>query len=556
MSHLFRSGPAVGALLAVVLAAAPDVRQADAEGDPNVPVIVQYSVGGLGAARAAVAELDGRVGRPLPIVDGFAASVPSSALGALAAAGGVRAVAPDATVHVHGGLANASDTPAPADDTAALAGTLRADEVWATGNHGRGVTVAVADTGITQVDDLAGRIRPVQVSTWGATAACLNLSGEPDCTDTYGHGTFVAGVIAGNGASSSGRWAGVAPAADLVSIKLAGRDGSTDVSNVLAAIQWVVSHKDTYGIRVLNLSVGTDSTQSYLTDPLNYAVERAWDAGVVVVVSASNLGPDPGSISKPGDDPLVVTVGAVDDRGTPELTDDVLPDFSARGPTAGDGLAKPDVVAPGARVMSLRSPGSTIDRAWPGTSAYLRGSGTSFSAAAVSGAVALMLSRTPRMTPDAVKYAMLGTARAAASRDAGAVGAGVVDAYAATVAPPQGRANAGVERSNGTGLIDLSRGRVSVSTTVGQQTVVSGQLTAQLLAWDPVGYLAPWTPVRWYVSTWAISPWMPLTWAGSDWPGHNWGGDTWGGATFYGEPVNGSYGMPATQAAAWYGAWG
>src|SRR5207245_1877202 len=128
-----------------------------------------------------------------------------------------------------------------------------------------------------------------------------------------------------------------------------------------AAIQWVVSFKDRYGIKVLNLSLGTDSTQTYRTDPLNYAVERAWDSGIVVVVSASNRGPGPATISKPGDDPLVITVGAVDDRGTPGLGDDELPNFSSHGPTAADGLAKPDLVAPGGHIVSLRAPGSAID---------------------------------------------------------------------------------------------------------------------------------------------------------------------------------------------------
>src|SRR5438876_1038386 len=190
---------------------------------------------------------------------------------------------------------------------------------------------------------------------------CENLSGESSCNDSYGHGTFIAGIIAGNGTSSNGAYKGIAPAAKLVSVKVAGADGSADVSNVLAAIQWVVSFKDRYGIKVLNLSLGTDSTQSYRVDPLNYAVERAWDAGIVVVVSASNRGPAAGTISKPGDDPLVVTVGAVDDMGTPGLGDDQLPNFSSHGPTAADGLAKPDLAAPGAHIVSLRAPGSARD---------------------------------------------------------------------------------------------------------------------------------------------------------------------------------------------------
>src|SRR4029077_1297314 len=143
------------------------------------------------------------------------------------------------------------------------------------------------------VPDLAGRVLPVSndLNLLKPTSPCENLTGEPTCDDNYGHGTFIAGLIAGNGASSNGAWSGVAPNANLVSVKVAGRDGSADVSNGLAGIQWVVSLKDHYGLKSLNLSLGTDSTQSYRVDPLNYAVEKAWDSGITVVVAASNNGP-------------------------------------------------------------------------------------------------------------------------------------------------------------------------------------------------------------------------------------------------------------------------
>jgi serine protease AprX len=184
-------------------------------------------------------------------------------------------------------------------------------------------------------------------------------------------------------------------------VKIAGADGAADVSNVLAAIQWVVSFKDKYDIRVLNLSLGTDSAQSYTTDPLNYAVERAWAAGITVVVSAGNNGPDPRTISKPADDPWVITAGATDDRGTAGVGDDTLPAFSGRGPTAANGLFKPDVVAPSAHMVSLRAPGSTIDTKFPNyvDGSYRQGSGTSMAAGVVSGAVALMLQANPSLPP-------------------------------------------------------------------------------------------------------------------------------------------------------------
>jgi len=343
---------------------------------------------------------------------------------------------------------------------------------------------------------------------------------------------------------------------------VAGASGATDVTNVLAAIQWVVSYKTRYNIRVLNLSLSTDSVQTYRSDPFNYAVERAWDAGIVVVVSASNRGPGPATISKPGDDPLVITAGAIDDRGSSGFGNDELPDFTSRGPTPADGLAKPDVVAPGALIQSLRVPGSTIATASGAPDGpYLRGSGTSFAAAAVSGVAALMLGRNPGMTPNQVKYALVRSARALpGGSDPMVAGAGLVDASVAALSPPAGQANAGVTRSSGTGSLPLSRGHVEVQTVATPTTVINGLLTAQLLLWDPTGFLLGWNPTSWTLSTWSLTPLFAVTWSADDWPGRNWGGRNWGGGDWEGSFFDGtayqrSYGTPI-DGSIWYGAWG
>ncbi|MDQ1444698.1 MAG: serine protease AprX, partial [Acidimicrobiaceae bacterium] len=321
-----------------------------------------------------VANVGGHVTHDLPIIDGFAATLPAAAIPDLAANPEVRAISLDRVMTVQG-----SGTSNPTTPKSVYRKAVRADSLNSAGYSGRGVTVALIDTGVSGVSDLAGRILPVTDDITGAVTACQNMSGESTCDDSFGHGTFVAGVIAGNGAASNGAYKGVAPEANILSVKIAGRSGAADVSNVLAAIQWVVSFKDRYGIKVLNLSLGTDSTQSYRVDPLDYAVEKAWRSGIVVVVSASNRGPDPSTIAKPGDDPFVITVGAIDDRGTNGLNDDLLPNFTSRGPTAADGLAKPDLVAPGAHVVSLRSPGSAVDEQFPNyvDGSYRKGSGTS-----------------------------------------------------------------------------------------------------------------------------------------------------------------------------------
>jgi serine protease AprX len=538
-------------LLAVVMAAGVPADGAPATTPAPVGVIVQkWSTADRGP-ELAVQRLGGRVTRALPIVAGFAAALPGGRAAAeLARVPGVRAVTPDRQVRVQAAAATGGQI------RSVYPQVVRADDAWRNGVTGQGITVAVVDTGIAAVPDLAGRI--VRVSQGlGPPQPCKNLSGELNCDDAYGHGTFVAGVIAGNGASSRGRWKGVAPGARVLSVKIAGADGAADVSNVLAAIQWVVSFKDDYGIRVLNLSLGTDSAQTYRTDPFNYAVERAWDAGIAVVVAASNQGPDPGTISKPGDDPWVITVGATDDRGTRALGDDLLPDFTARGATAADGLPKPDVVAPGAHVISLRAPGSTVDTTYPWyvDGSYRRGSGTSMATGVVSGAVALLLQRNPAATPNRVKYALTATARDAASDDPLAVGAGVVDAYRAAFSAPPGEANRGLDRSSGMGGLGASRGSVQTQADDPAATVLGSvygaTLTAQLVLWNPGAYVnADWRPADWYLSTWEAFRFYRLGWYGSDWPGRNWQGSSW-----YGQPDDSETYGSTLPGSAWYGAW-
>jgi serine protease AprX len=542
----------VAAMAALVLLAGLSSAPRGASAAPGAAgpmrVIVQERAGAGSAPEEAVRRLGGQVTRLLPIVGGFAATVPATVAGELARLPGVRAVTPDGKLRVQG-TGDASTV------RSVYPKVVKADTAWQRGITGRGITVAVLDTGVASVPDLAGRLVPVKDDLTGQVTPCKNLSGELDCNDRYGHGTFIAGLVAGNGASSGGKWKGVAPEAGILSVKAAGADGSADVSNILAAIQWVVSFKDRYNIRVLNLSLGTDSKQDWRVDPLNYAVERAWAAGMTVVVAASNQGPAAGTVAKPADDPWVITVGATDDRGTTGVSDDQLPDFSGRGPTA-HGLAKPDVAAPGAHVISLRAPGSTIDTTFPYyvDGSYRRGSGTSMATGVVSGVAALVLQANPGFTPDRVKHVLKATARDAASDDPMAVGSGLVDAAAAAFSPPAGAANQGLARSNGLGSLALSRGSVQVKTDNLLGTVLGpvlgATLTAQLLLWNPGGYTgAEWVPPDWYVSTWEVYRWYRVNWYGNDWPGNKWRGSTW-----QGQEQDESYGSPLA-GSAWYGAW-
>ncbi len=523
--------------------------------------VVVQTTGDTARVAGAVRRAGGTVTLDLPVVRGFAARVPETALTGLRRLPGVRAITLDDHVQV---AADASGTVNPQTVDSVYVRETNADRLHDEGLDGEGVRIALVDTGVSPVGDLAGRLVPVRDPVSGTSqVACINFSGEAGCSDSYGHGTFLAGLIAGSGAASAGAYAGIAPGAGIVSIKIAGRDGSADVSKVLAAIQWVVSFREEYGIRVLNLSLGTDSRVSYRFDPLNFAVERAWQSGLVVAVAASNRGPDPGTISKPGDDPLVVTVGAVDDRESPGIDDDRLPRFSGRGPTPTDGLAKPDLVAPGGKVVSLRAPGSHVEQSTPpgvlaGTP-YRRGSGTSMSTAIVSGAAALLLQAHPTWVPDRVKFALTATARKVAERDPAGVGAGLVDVYAATRTAPAGLANQGITAlSNAVGSLDGSRGSVLVTGRCGlgeqivdpQCMVVHGNETAQGVAYDRDDYVASaWDGSSWYDSQWAGSSWYGSSWYGSSWYGSSWYGSSWYGSmdeTGYGATVSGS---------SWYGAW-
>lgn len=474
------------------------------DAEQRVSVIVQ-AASSLVAGDAARSHR-GKVTAELGIVDGVEASVPASEVGALRADIRVRDVTPNAVVHTQG------ITPAHGATTV-FTKVTGANKLWGEGVSGANSTVAVVDTGIqADLPDLSGRVI-------GGVDFTTELNAF---RDSFGHGTFVAGLIAGNGASSLGQYKGMAPQAKLVSVKIAGRNGASDISQVIKGLDWVVANKALYGIDVVNLSVGTDSAQPYALSPLDRAVEQAWQAGIVVVVSASNLGEKgPGTITKPADDPFVITVGAIDDKGSAGRGDDQMAGFSGMGPTAADGIAKPEVVASGRSVVSLRTPGSFIDTMYPagqvGTS-YFRGSGTSFSAGVVSGAAALLLDREPGLNPNQVKARLMGTAVQVADGGTNISGSGSIDAYNAAHAGTFNEANQNIPVSLGLGSVSADSG--SLSADINTTTVTD--LTGSLL----------------YDSTWTSDPtgsnWWGSNWWGSNWWGSNWWGSNWWGSNWWG----------------------
>jgi serine protease AprX len=304
---------------------------------------------------------------------------------------------------------------------------------------GAGVTIAEIDSGVERRPEISGLVASVDlVGTYDPTFA------PTGSVDPNGHGTHVAGILVGDGShSQDGKLTGIAPQASLVSIRVLDGLGRGTTSSMLAGLQWVLDNKDAYGIRVLNLSLGHPIYEPAAVDPLVQAVEQLWDAGVVVVCSAGNAGRNGhGTISSPCNSRKVITVGALNDRRSLDLTDDTVTTFSSRGPTRFDLVAKPDLLAPGNKIVSVRSEGSTLDLQFPGNRVaghpsrpwekeYFELSGTSMAAPMVSGAVALLLERDPALNPATVKARLMRSARKAAVADPFAAGAGALDILAA-----------------------------------------------------------------------------------------------------------------------------
>jgi serine protease AprX len=551
------------AVLSAALLAAPALGIARADTAPTTRVIVTTSGGGtptpappggllggvlgpvVGAvtsiATTAVGAVQAQVVSTVPLIGGVVADVTPDQLAQLKSQPGV-IVTPDLAVALA-----AAPVPAPTRAPAAVfPQTTGASTLVTQGNAGAGATVAVLDTGIDNLPDFAGRL-----------VDGVDLSGEGNpFQDNYGHGTFVAGLIAGNGASSAGQYVGEAPGAGLVAIKVAGASGLTDMATVINGVGWAVANAAADHIGVLNLSLGVVPLTSTVLNPLDQAVEAAWRAGIVVVVSAGNAGPFNGTILSPGDDPLVITAGAVDDNGSTDPASATMTAFSSVGPTNPDGFFKPDLVTSGRSVVSLRAPGSTVDQGNPTArigDANFVGSGTSFSAAITSGAAALVLAGSKAaIKPNSVKARLLGTT------NPGPVGSPFVDGH--------GQLNVLAAAASHAGLSQVTP---TVPTPVGAN--VSLQRTWAASSWNQarwsglglnlsLGSLlgglgltgSAWNGSAWNGSAWNGSAWNGSAWNGSAWNGSAWNGSGWNGSGWNGSAWNGS----AWNGSAWNGsAW-
>ncbi len=524
-------------------------------GNLRMSVIVRTLSGEGSAAEQAVRGLGGTVGLRLGIIGGFTATIPTSALTTLQTIPGVVSVSPNTHLRPESASYDPSADVNSMDSTTQYTG---AQNFWSAGYTGAGIDVAVIDSGVSPVDGMSAPGKVVYGPDLSIESQAPNLTD----LDTFGHGTFISGLIAGrddeatapyqNDAASVYR--GMAPDARIVSVKVATADGGTDVSQVIAAIDWVVQHAHDPGmnIRVLNISYGTNSSQSYLTDPLAFAAEVAWKSGIVVVASAGNMGFQRShgapALADPAFDPYVIAVGSSDSEGTSTMLDDTVSKFSA-GAKWGNARG-PDLVAPGAHIQGLRVPNSYIDVNHPEgmlDARYFRGSGTSQSAAIVSGAAALLLSKNPSLTPDQVKKMLENGAYKLIGYNSLVQGAGElrVDPLLSMPAPISTQS---FLSATGTGLLELARGTDHITrdgvVLKGEQDIFGhlfddtamSLLEATGSSWSG----GDWNGNTWTGSSWSGSSWSGSSWSGSSWSGSSWSGSSWSNATWTGSSWSGS----------------
>lgn len=516
---------ATGAALltpAVLAGAAPATAVAPAT-VTRVLSVLSSSPTALDQAAADVAALGGQVLERYAVAGALLVQLPDGAVpeGTVAT--------PDAAVEF-AGVPTKKPDPVTAAATVTTGATYRATIGDDDRSQGAGVTVALVDTGVADVHDLAGRVEHV------------NVSGDPT-GDGLGHGTFLAGLIAGSGSTSDGTYAGVAPDARILDVQVATADGSTSLSRVLAGLQAVADRAATDpSVQVVSLSLSTGSPLPPAIDPLMRGLDRLWLNGLTVVVAAGNDGPKNNTVTSPGSDPLLVTVGSVDEHGTPVRTDDSISDFSSR--SSSYGVSKPEVSAPGQSLVSLRAPGSIADVENPQAvvdDAYFRGTGTSMSTAVAAGAVAALLSARPGLAPAQVKSLLVGTTYGIPG-----VGSGGLDLAAAWTAPVAPVASSPWPKGVGSQAPLESDAAAWSAFAQGWR---AGDLEAVRAAWLLLSPQARrWAATAWSsailpgaVATddqefdarvaaarrWATESWNARRWAGDDWVARRWAGDEW-----------------------------
>lgn len=342
------------------------------------------------SCKECLQKLGATIVHELPLIQAYAVEVPSSMLEPMAQIESIRYISDDVEINSLLNIATQE------------IGARIANQ---TGYTGKNIGIAVLDTGVYPHPDL---IRPKN----RIIAFKDFINGKEGSYDDNGHGTFVAGVAAGNGYSSGGRYSGVAPHANIVGVKVMNGDGEGSASKIVAGMQWIADHKEEFNIRVMSLSLGSQPSGTLKNDPLVVAVNEMWKRGIFVVAAAGNSGPKRGTITTPGVSPNIVTVGAVDDKRTVDIHDDVIADFSSRGPARGR-VSKPDVVAPGVNLTSLNTDRNYFagSRLYSLEKAYTTMSGTSVATPLVAGIAALIIEKYPNYSPEQIKTSLMKYAR-------------------------------------------------------------------------------------------------------------------------------------------------
>jgi serine protease AprX len=551
---------AVAGALTMLAAVSPVTRQASSTVVQSTGrferMIVRAVPGKIHEAERLVQASGGVVGRELSIISGFAARVPANAVSALRNADGVvSSVDRDARMKA------LSVDPALGYDATGDFGSMLSVEklvgapgLWAGGYTGSGVDVALLDTGVAPVTGLSDKV------VNGPDLSIDYQNGLPESVDAYGHGTHMAGIIAGRDPGTTNltdpaKFVGVAPDARIVNVKVGAADGSTDVSQVIAGIDWVVQHRQDNGlnIRVLNLSFGTLSKQSYTVDPLAYAAEVAWRRGVVVVAASGNDGSSVKQLADPAYDPRILAVGAFDPNNSPRSSDWTPADFT----NAGSARRESDVFAPGLHIVSLRDPGSFVDSNYPSSQVgtrFTRGSGTSQAAAVTSGLVADLIQKFPNATPDMIKNVLVRSLTPFRTSLLTQLlgldsGAGAINGPRALTRSISSDSNGRQDfaYATGTGSLELSRGDLhlsnGISDLVGEQDIFGN-------AWNPQTWATAsangtswqgglWNGQRWSGDDWAGQRWSNAMWSANDWSGQRWSGQRWSGLIWDGQRWSG-----------------
>jgi serine protease AprX len=467
---------------------------ADKQPNQKLHVIIQ-STGGVSGAAQSVNGLGADIRRRLQSADAVAVDITAGKLASLAKKDGLT-ITPDSTVKLSGTPSSTQLWPY-ASGTAYLWGS-------AFNPAPQAPTIAVVDSGIeaNRADFDSGSRVAAQVTLASTTP---NSPG-----DGFGHGTFVAGIAAGSAAGVSG----AAPNAKIVSLDVMDDTGTARTSDVIAACDWILANKATYNIRVANFSLHSGAQNHFYDDPLDRAVEKLWFNNVFVVAAAGNYGSSAGPsgvMYAPGNDPFVMTVGAIDLGSSIFPSDDTAAPWSAWGYTE-DGFSKPELGAAGRYMVGAVPVGSTLVAERPDhvvAPGYMELSGTSFAAPVVAGAAAEILARHPGWTPDQVKGALMLTARSLSSAIPGSLGVGGVNAYRAAMLTSAPNPNLALRK------------------------FVTGDLRFDSASWlATVSATASWADASWADASWADASWSAASWADASWADASWADASWADASW------------------------